>query len=322
MSLRSRFFEGLVIPAHPLALTADRQLNEANQRGLTRYYAKAGAGGIAVAVHTTQFTIRDHGLLEPVLKMAIEEWKPTGRLAIAGVCAANEADLAAKLGYDAGLLSLATFRNSTEDEMLAYAKSVSQTLPVVGFYLQPAVGGRVLSYSFWRRFAEIDNVVAIKVAPFHRYQTIDVMRAVAESGRASEIAIYTGNDDNIINDLLTVYQFGDVQLRMVGGLLGQWAVWTHRAVEILNEIKHYHRHHLPVPEKMLTLNAQLTDANAAIFDVANQFHGCIAGIHEVLRRQGLLEGIWCLDPNEGLGPGQLAELDRVLSAYPQLQDRG
>jgi dihydrodipicolinate synthase/N-acetylneuraminate lyase len=205
--------------------------------------------------------------------------------------------------------------------MLAYAKSVSETIPVVGFYLQPAVGGRVLSYSFWRRFAEIDNVVAIKVAPFHRYQTIDVMRAVAESGRASEIAIYTGNDDNIINDLLTVYQFGDVKLRMVGGLLGQWAVWTQRAVEILNEIKHYHRHHLPVPEKMLTLNAQLTDANAAIFDVANQFHGCIAGIHEVLRRQGLLEGIWCLDPNEGLGPGQLAELDRVLSAYPQLQDR-
>jgi dihydrodipicolinate synthase/N-acetylneuraminate lyase len=311
----------MVIPAHPLALTASRQLNEANQRGLTRYYANAGAGGIAVAVHTTQFAIRDHGLLEPVLKMAMEEWQPTGRLAIAGVCAANEADLAAKLGYDAGLLSLAPFRNATEDEMLAYAKSVSETIPVVGFYLQPAVGGRVLSYSFWRRFAEIDNVVAIKVAPFHRYQTIDVMRAVAESGRASEIAIYTGNDDNIINDLLTVYQFGDVKLRMVGGLLGQWAVWTQRAVEILNEIKHYHRHHLPVPEKMLTLNAQLTDANAAIFDVANQFHGCIAGIHEVLRRQGLLEGIWCLDPNEGLGPGQLAELDRVLSAYPQLQDR-
>jgi dihydrodipicolinate synthase/N-acetylneuraminate lyase len=321
MSLRSRLFEGMVIPAHPLALTASRQLNEANQRGLTRYYANAGAGGIAVAVHTTQFAIRDHGLLEPVLKMAMEEWQPTGRLAIAGVCAANEADLAAKLGYDAGLLSLAPFRNATEDEMLAYAKSVSETIPVVGFYLQPAVGGRVLSYSFWRRFAEIDNVVAIKVAPFHRYQTIDVMRAVAESGRASEIAIYTGNDDNIINDLLTVYQFGDVKLRMVGGLLGQWAVWTQRAVEILNEIKHYHRHHLPVPEKMLTLNAQLTDANAAIFDVANQFHGCIAGIHEVLRRQGLLEGIWCLDPNEGLGPGQLAELDRVLSAYPQLQDR-
>lgn len=321
MSLRSRLFDGLVIPAHPLALTASRQLNEANQRGLTRYYANAGAGGIAVAVHTTQFSIRDHGLLEPVLKMAIEEWQPTGRIAIAGVCAANEANLAAKLGYDAGLLSLAPFRNSTEDEMLAYAKAVSETLPVVGFYLQPAVGGRVLSYGFWHRFAEIDNVVAIKVAPFHRYQTIDVMRAVAESGRAGEIAIYTGNDDNIVNDLLTVYQFGDVKLRMVGGLLGQWAVWTQRAVEILNEIKHYHRHHLPVPERMLTLNAQLTDANAAIFDVANQFHGCIAGIHEVLRRQGLLEGIWCLDPNEGLGPGQLAEIDRVLSAYPHLQDR-
>ena len=321
MSLRSRLFEGMVIPAHPLALTASRQLSEVNQRGLTRYYANAGAGGIAVAVHTTQFAIREHGLLEPVLKMAIEEWQPTGRIAIAGVCAANEAHLAAKLGYDAGLLSLAPFRNSTEDEMLAYAKAVSETIPVVGFYLQPAVGGRVLSYSFWRRFAEIENVVAIKVAPFHRYQTIDVMRAVAESGRAGEIAIYTGNDDNIINDLLTVYQFGDVKLRMVGGLLGQWAVWTQRAVEILNEIKHYHRHHLPVPEKMLTLNAQLTDANAAIFDVANHFHGCIAGIHEVLRRQGLLEGIWCLDPNEGLGPGQLAELDRVLSAYPQLQDR-
>ena len=319
MTLRQQLLKGMVIPAHPLALNANRQLDEARQRGLTRYYARSGAGAIAVGVHTTQFTIRDHKLLEPVLKMAIEEWP---RLAIAGVCGAAkqataEATLARDLGYHAGLLSLAALREATEDELIQHAQTIAGIIPVIGFYLQPAVGGRVLSYRFWRRFAEIENVVAIKVAPFHRYQTIDVMRAVAESGRAGEIAIYTGNDDNIINDLLTVYDFNGVQIRMVGGLLGQWAVWTERAVQILDEI---HAIQGNIPAHLLTLNAQWTDANAAIFDVANHFHGCIAGIHEVLRRQGLLDGIWCLDPNETLGPGQLEEIDRVLRAYPHLQD--
>jgi dihydrodipicolinate synthase/N-acetylneuraminate lyase len=323
MTLRSQLLEGLVIPAHPLALNASRQLDESRQRGLTRYYAAAKAGGIAVGVHTTQFTIRNHGLLEPVLRMAREEW--SSGIAIAGICgptpqATAEAELATRLGYDAGLLSLSAFAQASEEDMLAHARTIASIIPVVGFYLQPAVGGRVLSYSFWRRFAEIDNVVAIKVAPFHRYQTIDVMRAVAASGRAGEIALYTGNDDNIINDLLTVYEFNGVRLRMVGGLLGQWAVWTGRAVEILERIKALHRTCAPIPADLLTLNAALTDANAAIFDVANNFHGCIAGIHEVLRRRGLLDGIWCLDPHEALGPGQLAELDRVIAAYPQLQD--
>lgn len=319
MTLRQQLLEGMVIPAHPLALNANRQLDEARQRGLTRYYERSGTGAIAVGVHTTQFTIRDHQLLEPVLKMAVEEWP---RLAIAGVCGAAkqataEATLARDLGYHAGLLSLAALRDATEDQLIQHVQTIAGIIPVIGFYLQPAVGGRVLSYRFWRRFAEIENVVAIKVAPFHRYQTIDVMRAVAESGRAGEIAIYTGNDDNIINDLLTVYDFNGVQIRMVGGLLGQWAVWTKRAVQILNEI---HAIQGNIPTHLLTLNAQWTDANAAIFDVANHFHGCIAGIHEVLRRQGLLDGIWCLDPNETLGPGQLEEIDRVLRAYPHLQD--
>ncbi len=325
MTLREKLLAGMVIPAHPLALNAARQLDRDRQQALTRYYANSGAGGIAVAVHTTQFSIREHKLLEPVLRLAIEVWRSPDRIAIAGVCgktpqAASESELAAKLGYDAGLLSLAAFRDATEDEMIAHTRELSSILPMIGFYLQPAVGGRILTHSFWRRFAEIDNIVAIKVAPFHRYQTLDVMRAVAAGGRALEIAVYTGNDDNIINDLLTTYEFNGVRLRMVGGLLGQWAVWTARAVELLRTIQHIHATGAAIPQYLLTLNAQLTDANAAIFDVANGFHGCIAGIHEVLRRSGLLEGIWCLDPHENLGPGQLAEINRVLSAYPQLQD--
>lgn len=325
MRVREKLREGLVIPAHPLALTVERKIDEERQRGLTHYYAAAGAGAIAVGVHTTQFTIREHGLLEVVLRMARDEWAATGRPAIAGVCgltgvATTEAYLAAELGYDAALLSLSAFREASEDRMLEHVRAISAILPVVGFYLQPAVGGRELSYSFWRRFCEIDNVVAIKIAPFHRYQTIDVVRAVAESGRANEISLYTGNDDNIINDLLTVYEFGGVRLRMVGGLLGQWAVWTRRAVEILEQIQQIQREGTAIPPELLTLNAQLTDANAAIFDVANHFHGCIAGIHEVLRRDGLLNGIWCLDPAEELGPGQAAEIDRVVAAYPWLRD--
>lgn len=325
MTFREKLLAGMVIPAHPLALNASRQLDSDKQQALTRYYANSGAGGIAVAVHTTQFTIRENKLLEPVLQLAIDVWRHPDRIAIAGVCgktpqATSEAELAAKLGYNAGLLSLAAFRDASEDDMIAHARELSGILPMIGFYLQPAVGGRILTHNFWRRFAEIDNMVAIKVAPFHRYQTLDVMRAVAASGRANELAIYTGNDDNIINDLLTTYEFNGVRLRMVGGLLGQWAVWTARAVEILKTIQQIHAVGAAIPQHLLTLNAQLTDANAAIFDVANNFHGCIAGIHEVLRRNGLLEGIWCLDPHENLGPGQLAEIDRVISAYPQLQD--
>ena len=324
-TLREKLLAGMVIPAHPLALNAARQLDPDRQQSLTRYYANSGAGGIAVAVHTTQFIIRENRLLEPVLRLAIDVWRHPERIAIAGVCgktpqATGEAELAARLGYDAGLLSLAAFRDASEDEMIDHARELSRILPIIGFYLQPAVGGRILTHSFWRRFAEIDNIVAIKVAPFHRYQTLDVMRAVAASGRARELAVYTGNDDNIINDLLTTYEFDGVRLRMVGGLLGQWAVWTSRAVGILQTIRQIHATGEAIPQSLLTLNAQLTDANAAIFDVANGFHGCIAGIHEVLRRTGLLEGIWCLDPHEDLGPGQLAEIDRVIAAYPQLQD--
>ncbi len=322
--LRVALAAGYVIPAHPLALTEERKLNEARQRGLTHYYRDSGAGGIAVGVHTTQFAIRERGLFEPVLRMAQEEW-PKDRLAIAGICgptaqAMREAELAGKLGYHAGLLSLAALAKAGDAELLAHAREVSRVLPIVGFYLQPSVGGRVLGYDFWRRFMDIENVVAVKIAPFHRYRTIDVVRALAASGRGAEVSLYTGNDDNIINDLLTEYEFNGVRLRFAGGLLGQWAVWTRKAVEILEDIKTLRSKDAPVPQEMLTLNVQLTDANAAVFDVANDFAGCIAGVHEVLRRQGLLDGIWCLDEHESLGPGQAAELDRVMAAYPQLQD--
>lgn len=323
-TLRESLASGHVIPAHPLALTAQRHLDEARQRGLTQYYRSSGAGGIAVGVHTTQFAIREHGLLESVLRLAREEW-PADRLAIAGLCgptaqALREAESAARLGYHAGLLSLAALAGATDAELVAHAREVSQVLPIVGFYLQPSVGGRVLSYDFWRRFLDIENVVAIKVAPFHRYRSLDVARALAASGRHGDISLYTGNDDNIINDLLTEYDFAGVRIRYAGGLLGQWAVWTRKAVEILEDIKTLRAKDAPIPSELLTWNVQLTDANAAVFDVANDFAGCIAGVHEVLRRQGLLAGIWCLDPHEGLGPGQEQELDRVLAAYPHLQD--
>ena len=315
--------KGVVIPAHPLALDASRRLDERRQRVLTRYYIGAGAGGIAVGVHTTQFAIRERGLLRPVLELAADEdrrQKPL-LLKIAGICgptaqAVGEASLARELGYDIGLLSLAALKEAGEDALIAHARAVGEVLPLFGFYLQPAVGGRVLPYSFWRRFAEIPAVVGIKMAPFNRYQTIDVMRAVAESGRGGEIALYTGNDDTIVLDLLTEYRFGDVRLRIAGGLLGHWSVWTRKAVELLEEI---HRASGPTPE-LLTRAIQVTDSNAAFFDAANGFAGCIAGLHEVLRRQGLMEGTWCLDPHEGLSPGQVAEIDRVYRAYPHLND--
>jgi hypothetical protein len=321
-AVRESLASGLVIPAHPLALNAHRELDQKRQQGLTRYYREAGAGGIAVGVHTTQFAIREKGMLELVLRLAREEW-PADRVAIAGICGAThqaiaEAQLAVRLGYDAGLLSLAALAKASDDVLITHARAVSQEIPLIGFYLQPSVGGRVLSYEYWRRFVEIENVVAIKIAPFHRYQTLDVVRAVAESGRAGEISLYTGNDDNIINDLLTEFEYKGTRLRFAGGLLGQWAVWTAKAVEILEDIKTVHQKGGMVPPELLTLNAQLTDANGAIFDVKNNFAGCIAGVHEVLRRQGLLDGIWCLDEHEGLGPGQKKEIDRVIAAYPHL----
>lgn len=326
-----------VIPACPLALTAERRLDERRQRALVRYYLDAGATGLAVGVHTTQFAIRDPkiGLFRPVLDLVAAEIDRRERdgarpvIRIAGVCgptaqALAEAELARKCGYHAGLLSLGALKIAADSELLDHCRRVAELLPVVGFYLQPAVGGRVLPYSFWRQFVEIGNVVAIKIAPFNRYQTLDVVRAVAEAGR-DDIALWTGNDDNIVMDLLTPYRFqttarGPVERRITGGLLGQWAVWTKRAVELVQECHRLTAGGAAIPAEMLRRNVELTDANAAVFDAANGFAGCIAGIHEILRRQGLLEGIWCLDPAETLGPGQAAEIDRVCRAYPHLTD--
>lgn len=322
MGWRERLAAGAVIPAHPLALTADRKLDERRQRALTRYYLAAGAGGIAVGVHTTQFEIREprYGLFEPVLELAMEEMREHDVIRIAGIVgqtaqAVREAEFAVRAGYHAGLLSMAAMRSATVPEMLDHARAVASVIPVVGFYLQPSVGGRVLPYEFWRGFARIPNVVAIKIAPFNRYQTIDVVRAVAESGRAGEIALYTGNDDNIVVDLLTPFRFGGVTVRIVGGLLGHWAVWTRRAVELLERTRD-----AALPSEWLAAAIEVTDSNAAFFDTANNFHGCIAGIHEVLRRQGLLAGRWCLNPAEDLSPGQMEEIDRVYRAYPHLND--
>ena len=324
MQLREKLLSGLVIPAHPLALNSQRQLDERRQRALTRYYLAAGAGGIAVGVHTTQFAIRDpkFGLLEPILALAAEESRGNDLVKIAGVCgkreqALVEVELAARLGYNAALLSLADLKHETIPQLLEHARAIASVIPIIGFYLQPAVGGRLLSYEFWRQFVEIENVVAIKIAPFNRYQTLDVVRALAQSGRAQEVALYTGNDDNILNDLLTKFDFGSEPLRIAGGLLGHWAVWTRSAVSHLALAK---QHSDSVPGELLTLAQQITDANSAIFDPAHNFQGCIPGIHEILRRQGLLEGRWCLDPNEELSPGQSTELDRVCRAYPHLQD--
>jgi dihydrodipicolinate synthase/N-acetylneuraminate lyase len=326
--LRTHLLAGQVIPAHPLALTEERTLDERHQRALTRYYLAAGAGGIAVGVHTTQFGIREKGLLEPVLSLAAEtvtaelKARPRPFAKIAGAIgrtpqAVQETELAARLGYDAVLLSLGAWRDADEAEILAHCKTVAGILPLFGFYLQPAVGGRILPYSFWRGFAEIPDVVAIKIAPFNRYQTLDVVRAVADSGR-HDIALYTGNDDSIVMDLLSRYRFAGGERRLAGGLLGQWAVWTRRAVENLHAIRRLPD--TPVDPAWFRHASALTDANAALFDSANGFKGCIAGIHEVLRRQGLMRGTWCLDPDEGLSPGQKEEIDRVLAAYPDLTD--
>jgi len=319
---RDKLQRGVVIPAHPLALDASRRMDERRQRALTRYYLAAGAGGVAVGVHTTQFEIRDpkFGLYQPVLTLAMEELCSTDAIRVAGIVgstpqALKEAEFAAGCGYHAGLLSLGALRNASVAELIAHTRAVAAVIPLFGFYLQPAVGGRVLPYEFWRQFVEIENVVAIKTAPFNRYQTLDVVRAVAESGRAGDIALYTGNDDNIVVDLLTTFRFGNRTVRVAGGLLGHWAVWTRRAVDLVERVRQE-----PDWPGWLTLAAEITDANAALFDVANQFAGSIAGIHEVLRRQGLLAGRWCLNPAEDLSPGQMEEIDRVYSAYPHLND--
>jgi len=335
-SLSARLLSGLVIPAHPLALTSQRKIDERRQRGLTRYYLAAGAGGLAVAVHSTQFEIHEpgSGLLRPVLELASEEVRRLRRekapqlVLVAGLVgrteqALDEAALARDLGYDCGMLSLGALKTAGEEELISHCRAVAGAIPLFGFYLQPAVGGRRLSYSFWRRFAEIPEVVAIKIAPFNRYQTLDVIRAVAESGRAGEIALYTGNDDNIVSDLVTEFRYssGGQQrsARIVGGLLGQWAVWTRKAVELLAETKESCMTG-SVPSALLTLGAQLTDANGALFDAVHSFAGVLPGIHEALRRHGLLAGRWCLNPHEDLSPGQLEEIDRIWNAYPHLRD--
>lgn len=336
VSVREHLRAGQVIPAHPLALTARRTLDENRQRGLTRYYVAAGAGGVAVAVHTTQFAIRDSGigLYRPVLELAIDEARrataghPRPFAMIAGICghtaqARTEAEIAAALGYDAGLVSLGDWRTEPESELIEHCREIAEVIPLFGFYLQPAVGGRVLSYAFWRELAEVPNLWAIKIAPFNRYQTFDVVRAVVEAGR-DDVALYTGNDDNIVADLLTPFPVevgGTTVLRWIdGGLLGQWAVWTRAAVRLLAEIKEARRTGV-LSSAMLSRGAALTDANAAIFDAAHGFRGCIPGIHEVLRRQGLLDGIWCLDPDETLSPRQTEEIGRVERSYVELTDK-
>jgi dihydrodipicolinate synthase/N-acetylneuraminate lyase len=332
-TVREQLVAGQVIPAHPLALTAARTLDERRQRALTRYYVDAGAGGIAVGVHTTQFEIRrpEHGLFRPVLELAAEtarDWNPrsTRPLAlVAGVVggttqAVAEAELAASLGYDVALLGLGALAGASDAELIAHCRAVADVLPLFGFYLQPAVGGRVLGYPFWRAFAEIDRAWAIKIAPFDRYRTIDVVRAVADAGR-DDLALYTGNDDAIVADLVTPFAAGGARAarRIVGGLLGQWAMWTHRAVALLDRVRAMRGERM-VPVDLLREGAALTDANGAIFDAANGFAGCIPGIHEVLRRQGLLAGTWCLDPAETMSVGQAEEIDRVYRAFPELTD--
>ncbi len=324
---------GVAIPAHPLALNEQRKFDERRQIALTRYYCEAGSGGIAAGVHTTQFAIRDPriGLFEPVLQLVastIREFeRASGKrlIKVAGVCgptkrALCEAQFARDTGYDIGLLSLSALSKASDNELIEHCRAVGQVIPLFGFYLQPAVGGRVLSYEFWRNFCELESVAAIKIAPFNRYQTLDVIRAVAGSGRGPDIALYTGNDDNIIPDLLTDFRINGESLHFAGGLLGQWAVWTKRAVELLHEIHQCRSGNNCGALEILARSASLTDANAALFDAQNQFAGCNAGLHEILRRQGLLAGRWCLDPQEDLSPGQLEEIDRVCASYPHLQD--
>ena len=331
------FRDGVVVPACPLAIGSDGRLDVKYQKALVRYYIDAGAGGVAVGVHTTQFEIREPevGLFGPVLELCSDEIDSYGErqgrriFKVAGICgrtdqAVKEAEFAVSVGYHAGLLSLSAFAGDTCEDMLDHCKAVGQVMPVVGFYLQPAVGGRVLPYEFWREFSQIENVVAIKMAPFDRYQTLDVVRGVCEAGKEDDIVLYTGNDDNILIDLLTEYKVrtadGVKRVRIKGGLLGHWAVWTRRAVELLERAKELSEGESGIGQDVLTLAAEVTDCNAAFFDAANSFRGCIAGIHEVLCRQGLMRGVWCLNPEEKLSAGQSEEIDRVWRAYPHLND--
>lgn len=330
------FAEGTFIPAHPLALTASRKLDEEKQRLLTRYYLHAGVGGLAVAVHTTQFEIRDKevGLLEPVLQLAKEEIEryelETGKVIvrIAGVCgltdqAVEEAKTALRIGYDAVLLSPGGLNHLSEEELLERSKAVANIIPVIGFYLQSSVGGRPLTYDYWQKFCEIPNVIGIKSAPFNRYQTLDVVRAAILSKRAKEIALYTGNDDNIVIDLLSKYRYTvdgiTYEKGFVGGLLGHWSVWANTGVKLFNQLKEA-RNEEVIPRELLVLANEVTDCNAAFFDTANGFKGCIAGLHQILMMQGLLEGIWCLNEEETLSEGQLEEIKRVYEYYPHLND--
>jgi hypothetical protein len=320
-----------VLPAHPLALDANRKLDVVHQRALTRYYIDAGAGGLAVGVHTTQFAIREVGLYRPVLELAAEtalNWTRRPLALVAGLSgptrqAIAEADIARGIGYHAGLLSLAAMKSTSEDEIVAHCKAVAREIPLVGFYLQPAVGGVILSANFWQRFAAIDNVVAIKIAPFNRYRTLDVLRGVSAAGALDRVTLYTGNDDHILLDLTLPFDLRDngvtVRTHIRGGLLGHWSVWTQSALRQFERCKAA-RNQPSVPADLLALDARVTDCNSAFFDVANNFHGCIAGCHEVLRRQGLMEGIWCLDPEEGLSPGQIKEIDRVYNEHADLSD--
>jgi len=322
---------GTVIPAHLLALDARRRLDARRQRALTRYYLDAGAGGVAVGVHATQFAIREVGLYEPVLKLAVDavaEWAKRPIVLIAGLAggtgqARREAEIARELGYHAGLLSLGALRGASEDELVTHCLAVAEVMPLVGFYLQPAVGGIELSAEFWRRFAEIENAVAIKVAPFNRYRTLDVVKGVVAARAEERVTLYTGNDDHIVPDLATPFVVKrdgtDVAVRIKGGLLGHWSVWTKSAVELLEKL-HAAADRGAVGPELLALDAKVTDANGAFFDVAHGFAGCIAGCHEVLRRQGLFAGTWCLDPNEGLSAGQAEEITRVTAAYPEFDD--
>jgi len=333
--IRELLNRGTVIPAHPLALNRERKLDEQRQRALSRYYLDAGVGGLAVGVHTTQFEIRhpEVGLYQPVLELAKEEIdncvsqhnRPIAR--IAGVMgetkqAVKEAEIASDCGYDTALLSLSAYPDASNSTLIEHCRNVAEVMPLFGFYIQPAVGGRVLDVDFWRAFAQIENVVAVKVAPFNRYQTIDVVRGLVESGRSEDIALYTGNDDNILMDLLSEYEFlcegVALRKRFVGGLLGHWAVWTRSAVQLLNRVQEGEFE--KSTDDVITLAHKITDSNAAFFDAANQFAGCIVGLHEVLRRQGLLEGVWTLNEEEVLTPQQAAEIDRVYEAYPELND--
>lgn len=326
------FRQGAVIPAHPLALDASRQLDRRRQRALTRYYVDAGAGGLAVGVHTTQFAIRDNGMFVPVLQAAIEDardWTERPLVMIAGVAgptdqALEEARKARELGYHAALVSLAALKGRSNAELLEHCRRIADEIGIIGFYMQSAVGGVDLDFDFWREFAAIDNVIGIKVAPFNRYRTLDVLRGIVAAGAEDRITLYTGNDDHIVADLMTPFEIPrgneTVTLRFRGGLLGHWSVWAKAAVDLLARIHTDQNSGKGIDPQLLGLDARVTDCNSAFFDVANGFDGCIAGCHEVLRRQGLLEGIWCLDPEEGLSPGQATEINRVYAAHPDLND--